>query len=778
MGFDYAKEPGKTYECKYVTNKCEAKVTIVTAYYNASKYIQQTFNSIVNQTFPHFEWLIVNDGSKQEQADFVKKLSMKDDRVRVIDKENGGAASARNVGINQAKSDYIMIIDADDLIEKTHLENLYITMMFNPEIDWVTSDSVGFGEKEYLWKRYITSDLEKIENLFVVNSLFKKSALLGIGGYREKPKTFNEDWYLYLDLLANGYIPAKISTYGFWYRNLCDGNLRRCLDDNEFSRQNKLIIEEKAKSVPNGIVTIGFDGRFREEFAGIERIEFDTKLPYKKEKINVLLMIPHMVTGGADKFNLDFVKNIDRDKFRVGIITTTCDENTLLQEFAQYVDDIFELHNFLVGNQWVGFVEYYIRTRNVKILFNVSSYFSYYMMPSLSMKFPELAIVDYIHADAQYWRSGGYTRTSAAFDELIEKTIVANKETLEIMCKKYNKDRAKCEISYIGVDEKVFDAKQYEYGKIRKTYNIDENRFIVLFLARLSQEKRPILLLRIVEEIKKIIPDICFLIVGDGDCRNKMELFIEQHHLEDNVVMAGNQSVVAPYYKDADLMLITSIKEGLTLTTFEAMSMGIPVISSDVGSQYEVVNDSTGALIPLLQDEVEDFNNEDYSEEEVNSYVKKICEFLKDEQKRKDVGTYNRNIIEKKYSMYISIRRIEEIFLELISDTAVKNRIESRKNDFPLLFEEVATTYTSYENLVGYANSLYAALQDKSLVNSLEEERNQARNEIDVLKSELEKYSAELERIESMRTWKLVQRYRNFMDNTFIGRGLRKIFRL
>lgn len=114
---DYSKEPGKKLQNKYLMVDEKPLVTIITPFYNASKHFEQTFNSVLNQTFPWYEWVIVDDGSQKEEAEYIDTYAKLDNRIKVLHKENGGPSSARNVAIKMAATEYIMPLDADDLIE-------------------------------------------------------------------------------------------------------------------------------------------------------------------------------------------------------------------------------------------------------------------------------------------------------------------------------------------------------------------------------------------------------------------------------------------------------------------------------------------------------------------------------------------------------------------------------------------------------------------------------------------------------------------------------------
>lgn len=91
------------------------QVSIITPCYNASRFISQTIDSVLSQTFTDWEMIIVDDGSKDDSSDIVEKYVKKDSRIRLIQQPNGGSANARNHGIREATGRYIALLDADDL---------------------------------------------------------------------------------------------------------------------------------------------------------------------------------------------------------------------------------------------------------------------------------------------------------------------------------------------------------------------------------------------------------------------------------------------------------------------------------------------------------------------------------------------------------------------------------------------------------------------------------------------------------------------------------------
>lgn len=102
----------------------ENKVSIIVPVYNAQKYIEETIRSVKAQTYENWELLLVEDGSTDDTARVLEELLQKepDARIRVLPKENGGAAKARNYGLSQATGRFIAYVDADDLWSSDKLE--------------------------------------------------------------------------------------------------------------------------------------------------------------------------------------------------------------------------------------------------------------------------------------------------------------------------------------------------------------------------------------------------------------------------------------------------------------------------------------------------------------------------------------------------------------------------------------------------------------------------------------------------------------------------------
>lgn len=100
-------------------------ISIIVPIYNVERYLNRCIDSILAQTFTNFELILVDDGSPDDCGKMCDDYAMKDSRINVIHKKNGGVSEARNFGIDCAKGEYICFIDSDDFVHKQYLEILY-----------------------------------------------------------------------------------------------------------------------------------------------------------------------------------------------------------------------------------------------------------------------------------------------------------------------------------------------------------------------------------------------------------------------------------------------------------------------------------------------------------------------------------------------------------------------------------------------------------------------------------------------------------------------------
>ena len=117
-------------------------VSIILPVYNGEKYIDHTLQSICNQSFKDFEMIVVDDGSEDKSREIIEENAAKDSRIRLLCQKNKGICEARNAGISEAKAEYLMFCDHDDVFMPGYIQQAYC------EISTGNYDFVKYGYRE------------------------------------------------------------------------------------------------------------------------------------------------------------------------------------------------------------------------------------------------------------------------------------------------------------------------------------------------------------------------------------------------------------------------------------------------------------------------------------------------------------------------------------------------------------------------------------------------------------------------------------------------------
>lgn len=446
-----------------------------------------------------------------------------------------------------------------------------------------------------------------------------------------------------------------MSYYGQWYRRKENGELKKAKDN---QKRAKEIINETAKKIINPVNAIQYPKQDYNYDLLCDYVE-NIKIPKQKsnDKINILMFFPWLITGGADIFNLNLIKGLDKNKYNIIILLTEPNKNVLRQEFEKYAI-VYDLTSFINQKYWLAFVNYIIEKENINLIFNSNSKFGYYIFPYIKGKNNNIPIIDYIHMEEWYNRNGGYARYSSMQESVIDKTLVCNNNTKNVLVKKFKRKEEEIKTIYVGVDEDKFNPDKYDKVSLLKKYKLDENKHIISYICRISEQKRPMLLLEIVNKLKDIRKDFKVLVVGEGNLLPKMKNKAKELKLEEYICFLENIEDTEEIYAISDLTINCSLKEGLALTSYESLSMGVPVVSSDVGGQSELIDENTGALIKCMQDE-KDIYLEKYELEEIENFVSSIIKILNNLNRYK--GNCRKKILDK-FTINEMVNNISKIF--------------------------------------------------------------------------------------------------------------------
>jgi glycosyltransferase involved in cell wall biosynthesis len=233
--------------------------------------------------------------------------------------------------------------------------------------------------------------------------------------------------------------------------------------------------------------------------------------------------------------------------------------------------------------------------------------------------------------------------------------VVVNCEAVAEFCvERRSMDPENIEIIFNGVPLDEFrEVSDSAAAEAAEELGIGADTPVVGTVARLEEQKGITHFLNAVPAVKEECPDVKVLIVGDGTLRGALEEEARQLGIADNVIFTGERRDVPRLYKLMDVKVISSIYEGTTLTVFEAMAIGTPVVATTVDGVEEVIEDgATGMLVPP---------------KDAASIAEVVTDLLTNPDRARLLSERAEQAV-KQYDVRTSMRRIENLYETVLSE--------------------------------------------------------------------------------------------------------------
>ena len=215
-------------------------VSVIVPVYKVEKYLNECIESIVCQTYKNLEIILVDDGSPDNCPKICEEWAKKDNRIKVIHKQNGGLMAAWMDGVKSSKGQYICFVDSDDYVENNFVERLYFALINNDaDVCACNYSEIVDGNKEYL--NYIKSEQlietnKDVENLVLLfnlnnetstphcrwNKIYKREMILDSFEFLDTSINMGEDLNLSFYIFGTSKKCAVIQDYLYCYRKLND----------------------------------------------------------------------------------------------------------------------------------------------------------------------------------------------------------------------------------------------------------------------------------------------------------------------------------------------------------------------------------------------------------------------------------------------------------------------------------------------------------------------------------------------------------------------------
>lgn len=203
----------------------DCQVTVLMSVFNDIQYLKQSIDSILNQTYSNFKYLIIDDGSTDGSDLIIKEYAKKDSRIEyIINQSNKGLGYCLNFGLKSIKTKYVARMDSDDMSLPNRLEIQMKFLYDNPDIDILGGYALDIGEDGTVkGERKLPCSNERIKKLIWTNPIihptviFNRERITKIGSYRQEIKR-RQDYELWFRAVAANYKFANIPIPLIYYR--------------------------------------------------------------------------------------------------------------------------------------------------------------------------------------------------------------------------------------------------------------------------------------------------------------------------------------------------------------------------------------------------------------------------------------------------------------------------------------------------------------------------------------------------------------------------------
>lgn len=682
---DFENSPASPKRPKYdygLKNKnIKPYVSIITPFYNTGEVFYETVQSILQQSFQQWEWIIVNDGSeKLNSLEILDRMRTYDKRIKVIDHtSNLGISAARNTGYLSCNSEYILYLDSDDLIEPKTIEYFYWFLETNPNYSFVNSYSIGFGDKKYLWEKgFHDYEANLVENFIDNTALIRKEVLIKLNGFNFNIRGGAEDWDFWIKSAANGFWGYTLKEYLKWYRTRTD-----------HSDRWENFKGEKLNKIKNTLIANYPDlnenfpwitPKWTSKFTPIDTFSSEIN-QLSKSKKRLLLLLPYLAVGGVDRYNFDMINNLLKQGWEISIITTLSNDNKYLSILGKLTPDIFILPNFLTVREYPRFIKYFIHSRDFDILLVQNSLYGYLSIPFLKTTFPKIPVIDVNHSLTPTWYNGGYPRLSTIFQRFIVGHIVISNQLRNWMIEEGVPEN-KIDVIYWGLDITKWKYDPHLADKFRSKYDVPVKMPVIFYIARLVATKQPIMFISVMKRLRDKGVNFKAFIIGDGELRQNVVRMIEVNKLTDSVNFLGelSEDQIRDILNIGNIIFLPSQVEGIPLVFFEGMAKGLVPVGAALGGTAELVSEECGILLDrdLCSDE----------EEEITHYTNILNNLILDQNKLEVMRKNCITRIENEFSIHQMSRKLQDAFQFFQEQPVTLHKTEDFVNSYAQLLTE------------------------------------------------------------------------------------------
>ncbi|MBL7130405.1 MAG: glycosyltransferase family 4 protein [Candidatus Omnitrophica bacterium] len=377
------------------------------------------------------------------------------------------------------------------------------------------------------------------------------------------------------------------------------------------------------------------------------------------KKIKLLQMITKLDLGGAQLSTLELIKGLDKDIYEVYLITS--DKGILINDIIliskiklHLLPSLRRESNILYDIKALFDIYNFIRLQNIDIVHTHSS-----KAGILGRWAAKLAGVRVIIHTVHGWGFHEYqNKIKKYFYIFLEKiTAIITDQIITVTEHDISKglnygvgNKHKYNLIRYGINKNRFSISNN--GSFREKMGVDNGCFVVGMIACFKPQKSPLDFVFSAARVAKYISDVKFVMVGDGQLKDKVVALIERLNLKNKFVLLGWQRKIPEIISSFDVLVLTSLWEGLPIVFLEAMAGRKPIVATNIDGNSEVVDDGVNGFLVNPRD----------------SYVlaDRIIYLFKNRNLSLQMGEKGRSFLNKEYELKHMISRIDSFYLSCL----------------------------------------------------------------------------------------------------------------
>jgi len=373
------------------------------------------------------------------------------------------------------------------------------------------------------------------------------------------------------------------------------------------------------------------------------------------DRKRVMMVLPWAMCGGVDKAAIDMAVLLRGAGYELSLATNVPSTNDWAHKLVPYVDDVWHMQNFVPPTEQTGVLTELVRNRGFDAVFMSHSWLGYDTAAAVKRRLPGVRTVDFLHMYNDYTR-GSFKR----YDRFLDMHLMGS-EYLAGKAQRHGVDPSKLRIIRLTCDEEnLFNPDKVAEGWLHERLNLRRGTPVVGFVGRLHEDKAPMFLsdvhLKMKSRWSQPNRPLHFVFIGDGPMEQQLRERLVETGMNRCTHFLPSDSPIALAMRNMSLLLLASRVEGLPIVFYEALSMGVPVVSTAIEGIPELVTSDVGACLPNLKDR----------EKRLERVSGAALEILENEALRTAMGRRGRQRIQTHFSMAATQAAYLKAFEELL----------------------------------------------------------------------------------------------------------------